>query len=128
MPTRAQIEQHELEQHVNYKPWCRHCAEASALAKKHHLTHKADDEAPTVSADFCFMNSREAAPGQGIPVLVMRDSKSRSLFSHGCAGKSTTREGYSSYIVEKATEDIDSIHKDVHLKTDQEPAMIAFQE
>ena len=25
VPTRAQIETHALEQHVNYKPWCPHC-------------------------------------------------------------------------------------------------------
>ena len=61
----------------------------------------------------------------------MRDSDTplgtRSLFTHGCEGKSTTSEGYTSYLSEKVVEDIDSIHKDVHLKTDQEPAMLVFQ-
>jgi hypothetical protein len=84
-------------------------------------------DVPTVSADFCFMKSREADAGDGIPVLVMRESQTRSLFSHACAGKSTTREGYSGYIIENSIEDIDSVQKDVHLKTDQEPAMLAFQ-
>ena len=57
----------------------------------------------------------------------MRESQTRSLFSHACAGKSTSREGYSSFLIEKCVEDIDSVQKDIHLKTDQEPAMIAFQ-
>ena len=83
--------------------------------------------APTVSADFCFMKGRDADSGDGIPVLVMRESQTRSLFSHACAGKSTSREGYSGYRIEKCVEEIDSGQKDVHLKTDQEPAMLAFQ-
>ena len=62
-----------------------------------------------------------------VPVLVMRESQTRSLFSHACAGKSTSREGYSGYLIERCVEDIDSVQKDVHLKTDQEPAMLAFQ-
>ena len=73
------------------------------------------------------MKGREAEPGDGIPVLVIREIQTRTLFSHACAGKSTTREGYSSFIIAKAVEDIDSVQKDVHLKTDQEPAMLAFQ-
>ena len=40
---------------------------------------------------------------------------------------STSKEGYSSYLIGKCVEDIDSVQKDVHLKIDQEPAMIAFQ-
>ena len=82
---------------------------------------------PTVSADFCFMKGREADSGDGIPVLGMRESQTMSLFSHACAGRSTSREGYSGYLIERCVEDIDSVQKDVQLKTDQELAMLAFQ-
>lgn len=125
--TRAQVERHALEQHVNYASWCTHCVQASALARQHPLVAGASPGVPTVSADFCFMKGRDAEAGDGIPVLVMRESQTRSLFSHACAGKSTSREGYSAYIIEKCVEDIDSVQKDVHLKSDQEPAMLAFQ-
>ena len=37
------------------------------------------------------------------------------------------KKGYSSYPIERCAEDIDSVQKDVYLKTDQEPAMLAFQ-
>ena len=127
VPTRAQIDRHALEQHVNYAPWCPHCVQASALMKQHPLVSGDSPSMPTVRADFCFMKSRDADPGDGIPVLVMRESQTRSLFSHACAGKSTSKEGYSSYLIGKCVEEIDSVQKDVHLKTDQEPAMIAFQ-
>ena len=60
-------------------------------------------------------------------MLVLRDSNTRSLFTHVCEGKSTTREGYSSYIIERSVEYIDSVQKDVRLNSDQEPAMLAFQ-
>ena len=72
------------------------------------------------------MKGREADTGDGIPVLAMRESQTRSLLSHACAGKSTAKEGYSGYLIEKCVEDIDSIQKDVHLKTDQETAMLAL--
>ena len=127
VPTKAQIAKHALEQHVNYEAWCPHCAQASALVRQHRAAAGESPETPTVSADFCFMKGRDAEPGDGIPVLVMRESQTRSLFCHGCAGKSTTREGYSAYLIGKVVEDIDSVQKDVHLKSDQEPAMLAFQ-
>ena len=127
VPTKAQVERHVLEQQVTYAPWCAHCVRASALMRQHPAVVGESPDVPTVSADFCFMKSREADAGDGIPVLVMRESQTRSIFSHACAGKSTTREGYSGYIIEKAIEDIDSDQKDVHLKTDREPAMLAFQ-
>ena len=73
------------------------------------------------------MKGRDADTGDEIPVLVMRESQTRALFSHACAGKSTSREGYSSWLIEKCAEEIHSVQKDIHLKTDQEPAMLAFQ-
>ena len=57
----------------------------------------------------------------------MQESQTRSLFSHAYAGKITWREGYSGYLIEKCVEYIYSVQKDLHLKTDQEPAMLAFQ-
>ena len=90
VPTRAQVDRHALEQHVNYAPWCPHCVQASAFMKQHPLVTGDSPSMPTVSADVCFMKSRDADPGDGIPVLVMRESQTRSLFSHACAGKSTS--------------------------------------
>ena len=126
VPTKAMVDRHALEQHVIYAAWCLHCLQASALMKRHSLVAGESPSVLTISADFCFMKGREAESGDGIPVLVMRDSQTRSLFSHACAGKSTSKEGYSSYPIERCAEDIDSVQKDVHLKTDQEPAMLAF--
>ena len=37
VPTRAQIDRHALEQHVNYAPWRPHFVQASALMKQHPL-------------------------------------------------------------------------------------------
>ena len=41
-------------------------------------------------------------------------------FSHACEGKSTTRESYSDYIVDRVEEDMNSLHGECHFKTDQE--------
>ena len=106
---------------------CLHCLQASALMKKHPLVAGESPSVPTVSADFCFMKGRDADTGDGIPVLVMRESQTRALFTQACAGKSTSKEGYSSWLIENCVEDIDGVQKDIHLKADQEPAMLAFQ-
>ena len=95
--------------------------------RQHPLVAGESPSMLTFGADVCFMKGREADAGDGIPVLAMRESQTRSLFSHACAGKSTAKAGYSGYLIEKCVEDIDSVQKDVHLKTDQEPAMLAFQ-
>ena len=95
VPTKAMVDRHALEQHVNYAAWCPHCLQASALMKRHPLVAGETPSVPTISADFCFMQGREAESGDGIPVLVMHDSQTRSLFSHTCAGKSTSKKGYS---------------------------------
>ena len=58
------------------------------------------------------MTDRDADSGVGIPVLVMRESPMRSLFSHACAWKSITREDYSGHLIEKCIEDIDSFQTD----------------
>ena len=41
--------------------------------------------------------------------------------------KEYIERGCSGYLIETFVEDIDSVQMDVHLKTDQEPAMLAFQ-
>ena len=127
VPTKAMIDKHGLEQHVNYAPWCPHCLQASAFMEKHPLVIGESLSIPTVSADFCAMKGRDVELGDGIPVFVMRESQTRSLFSQTCAGKITSREGYSSFLIEKCVEDIDSVQKDMYLKTVQESAMSAFQ-
>ena len=82
--------------------------------RNHALVAGESLSVPTVSADFCFMKGREADLGDGMPVLVMRKSQTRSLFSHACAGRSTSRQGYSGYLDERCVEDIDSAKKDIH--------------
>ena len=89
---RAQIDRHALEQHVNYAPWC---LQASALTKKYPIVTGESPSAPTVSDDLCFKTGWDADSRDGIPVLVMRESRTRSLFSHACADKNTSKEGYS---------------------------------
>ena len=42
VPTRAAIERHALEQHVNYAPWCPRCVQASAVMRKHPIVAGVD--------------------------------------------------------------------------------------
>ena len=73
------------------------------------------------------MKGRDADSGDGLPVLVMREIQTTSLFSRVCVGSNISRDDYSRYLFETCVEDIDRVQEDVHLETDQEPAMFASQ-
>ena len=98
------VEQHGLEQHVNYASWWTHFVQASALGNQHALVTGESPGVPAVSANFGFMNLQDAEAGDGIPVLVMRYNQTRSLFMQAWECESTSREGCSAYIIEKGTQ------------------------
>ena len=72
-------------------------------------------------------------PGPGsdpktIPVLVVRDSQSKSTYSHATFGKGIINHGYGLHTIQAVVEDLNDFgYKRFILKTDQEPAARALQ-
>ena len=96
----AEYELHRIQGHVIYHPGCRHCVRAGALADRHMREDHADeeddpDEPPVIGADFCF-------PGDGdgeepLTVIVMTDSRTKSMFAHSSPGKEVVTGDHSEY-------------------------------
>ena len=129
--TNAELEVHRVQGHVIYHPGCEHCVRARALADRHmredHGNEEDDpNEPPVIGADFCF-------PGDGngeepLTVIVMTDSRTKSMFANSSPGKEVVTGDHSEYLVTKVTDNINSLgHGKVVFKTDKEKALVALQ-
>ena len=130
--TNAELALHRVQGHAIYHPGCEHCVRARALADKHiRVDHDDDDdddpdEPPVISADVCFPGDGD---GEGaFTVLVMTDSRTKSMFANSSPGKETVTGEHSEYLVTKVTDNINSLgYGKVVLKTDKERPLVALQ-
>ena len=88
---------------------------------------------PKIVSDYFFIGRKrasgraeraqdeeEAAKEGQTPILVIKDTKSKSLFAHACP-----RKGAEDAVVRKVIADLDSLgYKRVLIKTDGEPAIL----
>ena len=89
-PTAQEIEQHEAQGHVHYRSWCPACVAARGTGQSHRERHHVDGEAPTVVADYGYLNANESdsvgrSIDQSITMLVMHDCLPTGT---GCYGAS----------------------------------------
>ena len=75
--------------HIPYRAWCSHCVRGRGKSFAHHWVNRQEDpeEVPVVSIDYGFFGApgelpADAVGGAQMPVLVVRDRKSKALFSH----------------------------------------------
>ena len=74
MPTAKEREEHELEGHIRYRSWCRHCVSAGAYGEKHATTEEVEDgEVPEIVMDFFYLGDDES---KVMPNIVIKDRKS----------------------------------------------------
>ena len=117
--------------HYPYRSWCPHCVEGRGREFGHEC-HKAGPGAvPIVSFDYAFIGDQgeitdqegfEAAGEGAIKVLVVRDSKSKSLFAHVVPSKGIDEKGFA---VDSLVQDVKWLgYSKVTLKSDNEPAIV----
>ena len=79
--------------HYPYRAWCKHCVEGRGREFGHEATRGDKDfrATPVISFDYAFLSDRgeivsleefAAAADGAAKVLVIRDSKSKSVFAH----------------------------------------------
>ena len=75
--------------HIPYRAWCSHCVRGRGKSFAHRRVNRQEDpeEVPVVSIDYGFFGApgelpADAVGGAQMPVLVVRDRKSKALFSH----------------------------------------------
>ena len=118
--------------HIPYRAWCSHCVRGRGKSFVHRRVNRQEDpeEVPVVSIDYGFFGApgelpADAVGGAQMPVLVVRDRKSKALFSHLVPSK-----GVEHFYPEHAlVRDIKFLgYPSVVIKSDQEPAIKALAE
>ena len=97
-PSREQVLLHRLT-HRPFRSWCPHCVRGKGRADQHRRSRQKDDnpDIPKLASDYFFIGQRRPAnkgeraeeeaqaekEGQ-TPIIVLKDTKSKSLFAHVC--------------------------------------------
>lgn len=78
-PTAAQIEEHEMIGHVQYRSWCRHCVAARGVGQQHKKVEHIESEEPEIACDYAYMRSdnEKTDISNNLPMLVLKDSKTK---------------------------------------------------
>ena len=119
--------------HYPFRAWCRHCLEGRGREFGHEA-HRGEKDAratPVISFDYAFLSdcgevtsqeSFEAAGEGAIKVLIIRDSRSKSVFAHVVPSKGVDEGGFA---VSMLVEDVKWLgYSRVTLKSDNEPAIV----
>ena len=133
-PSRAQVLQHRLT-HRPFRSWCPHCVRGKGRADQHRKSSQKDTEGniPKLASDYFFIGQRRPAgreerereedqaekEGQ-TPIIVLKDTKSKSLFAHVCP-----RKGAHDAVVTRLVADLNTLgYNRVLVRTDGEPAIL----
>ena len=83
LPSKAEVEAHNVS-HLPFRSWCSACVRGRGLSMGHRKVDAETKEAeqiPTISVDYGFFGQPEDRAHNTLPVLIMRDSKSKGIWS-----------------------------------------------
>ena len=119
LPTSDMVDRHDAT-HCPYRSWCSACVRAKAKEDAHKRDKAGLDEAsglPVISMDY-------EMPEEKIVMLVVKDDESGSTLAYDCEVKGPGDE----WMLRQLAKDLEEWgRKDICVKTDGEPAMIAVQ-
>ena len=131
-PTHSEYLEHCVT-HYPFRAWCRHCVEGRGREFGHEA-HRGDKDVratPVVSFDYAFLSDSgeivsqeefDAATVGAAKGLVIRGSKSKSVFAHVVPSKWIDEKGFA---VSALVEDVRWLgYSKVTLKSDNEPAIV----
>ena len=119
LPTQAEVAAHDAV-HCPYRSWCEICVAASGKEDPHARTNSLDVETglPVLSLDYEFLEGP-------VTVLVGKLKPSGSALAYTCMAKGPS----DTWVVKQIVRDLEAWGlKDICLKTDGEPDMLALQE
>ena len=128
LPSPEEIEAHAVS-HIPFRAWCSHCVRGRGKSYAHRRVVRSDDpeEIPVISIDYGFFGApgelpSDAVGGAKMPVLVVRDRKSKALFTHLVPSK-----GVEHFYPEQALcRDLKFLgYPSLVIKSDQEPSIKA---
>ena len=120
-PTKAEVDEHEVLGHVQYRSWCWHCARMNATAAPHLAVPPPEDALPVISMDYGFMGQDD---DDVTPMLVVKDKKSKSPW--GGAIPSKGNDDYARQLLVQVVRETG--YRRVVLKSDNEPAIVVLKQ
>jgi hypothetical protein len=125
LPTQAEVDQHNLT-HLPFRSWCSACVRGRGKSIAHRrisTDDRKEEQIPTVSIDYGFFGKPNEQGPNTLPVLIVRDRKSRSTWSHPVPSKGIEHP----WPARALMNDLDMMGcKRVILKSDQEPSITAL--
>ena len=134
LPSREEVQNHRLT-HTPYRSWCPHCVRGRGREDRHMRSpQKGEFEGvPKLVCDYFFLGTRrpqsqqerpeveeEAERDGQTPVIMLKDSNSKSIFAHACP-----RKGADDRVAMKICADLDALgYRRVLVRTDGEPALL----
>ena len=104
-PTEQEIQRHEVT-HLPYRSWCPQCVKGRARARGHKKEGREEGAIPRVVLDYAFMGQKDDEDAEkdknkesqikseekkkSMPMLVMKDARSKYVFSTWCCRKDVT--------------------------------------
>lgn len=124
-PSRSEREAHEAS-HMPYRSWCPHCVRGRGVASP-HVEKKADDELreirrPVISMDYFFMNKEDE---ELTTLIAVKDERHGCVHASMVPRKGDRDEWVSSHVARFCNR---LGYKEITLKSDTEPAMLALRD
>ena len=125
LPFEAEVEAHNVSQ-LPFRSWFCACVRGRGLSLGHcrvDAKTKEAEQIPTISVDCGFFGQPEYRAHDTLPVLIVRDRKSKGIWSHPVPSKGVVHP----YPARGLMSDLDFTgYKRVILKSDQEPSIVAL--
>ena len=129
-PTQKEREEHEAT-HVPLRDWCTHCMMGRGRTHHHITKQKSEDESrrPSIAMDYDFMKMQPAVNAQtmseeAITCIAVKEDRHQSIRSSVALKKGVEEP----WTIERVVKFIDLLgYREITLKSDTEPAIIAFR-
>ena len=129
-PTQREREEHEAT-HVPFRDWCAHCMMGRGRTHHHVAKQKSEDEfrRPIIAMDYFFMKLESAPSAQSIAeesitCVAVKEDRHQNIMSSVALKKGVEEP----WTVDRVVKFIDSLgYREITLKSDTEPAIIAFR-
>ena len=129
-PSQREREEHEAT-HMSFRDWCVHCMMGRGRTHHHIAKQKSEDESrrPIIAMDYFFMKlesttSAQSIPEESITCVADKEDRHQNIMS-SVASKKGVEEPWA---VERVVKFIDLLgYREITLKSDTEPAKIAFR-
>ena len=129
-PTQREREEHEAT-HMPFRDWCAHCMMGRGRTHHHIAKQKSEDESrrPIIAMDYFFMKmeatpSAQSIPEESVTCVAVKEDRHQNIMSSVALKKGVEEP----WAVERVAKFIDLLgYREITLKSDTEPAIIAFR-